>query len=135
MSPDHLTFVKVGGHPDYTMYRSTIYTEYCVLSKAHEDAGSDSYKSVVQYKHFRSAWYAFLDLLDIDYTKGFQCVKCGLNPKTLVMDATVLSFRRELGFWKKENWIFQKIKNVYQKEGLNIIKITNYNPGYFYTLL
>lgn len=80
-------------------YRTTMYTEYCVLVKAHEDAGNYTFSSTVQYKHFRSAWYAFLSLLEIDYTGGFQCTRCGPYPQTLVMDATGLSFRRELGFW------------------------------------
>ena len=73
-----------------------MYTEYCVLVKAHEDSGNYTFSSTV---HFRSAWYAFLALLDVDYTRGFQCTKCGPYPHTLVMDATGLSFRRELGFW------------------------------------
>ena len=80
-------------------YSTTIYTEYCVLVKAHDDAGNHTFSSTVQYKHFRSAWYAFLALLEIDYTGGFQCPRCGPHPHTLVMDATGLSFRRELGFW------------------------------------
>ena len=84
-------------------YRTTIYTEYCILAKAHEDAGNHTFSSTVQYKHFRSAWYAFLALLDIDYSRGFQCTKCGPYPQTLVMDATGLSFRRELGFWDSNN--------------------------------
>lgn len=80
-------------------YTTTIYTEYCILVKAHEDAGNHTFSSTVQYKHFRSAWYVFLALLDIDYSRGFQYTKCGPYPQTLVMDATGLSFRRELGFW------------------------------------
>ena len=88
-----------------------MYTEYCVLIKAHEDAGSSTFSSTVQYKHFRSAWYAFLALLKIDYTGGFQCTKCGPYPQTLVMDATGLSFRRELGFWNSHNIIMDTPKD------------------------
>ena len=76
-----------------------MYTEYCVLIKQHEDAGEVSFKDTVHYDHFRRAWYAFLAHLDIDYSKGFQCKECGSNPHTIVMDATSLSFRRELGFF------------------------------------
>ena len=37
------------------------------------------------------------------YTKiivpGFQCSACGPNPSLVIMDATALSFRRQLDFW------------------------------------
>lgn len=79
-----------------------MYTEYCVLIKAHEDAGSYNFESTVQYNHFRWAWYSFLALLEIDYKKGFQCNKCGSYPQTLIMDATGLSFRKELCFWNSK---------------------------------
>ncbi len=36
-----------------------MYTEYCTLVKAHEDAGCVNFSTIVQYKHYRSAWYAF----------------------------------------------------------------------------
>ncbi len=65
------------------------------LIKAHEDA---DFKEVVQYNHFRSAWYKFLNLLDTEFTEGFQCTICGIHPKILIMDTTGLSFRKELGF-------------------------------------
>ena len=81
-------------------YRTTIYTEYNVLARAHEDAGNSTFTSTVHYNHFLSTWYAFLSLLDIDFTQGFQCATCGSHPKTLIMDATGLSFRKELDFWK-----------------------------------
>ena len=40
-------------------------------------------------------------LLDIDFSKGFQCTQCGSTPSTIVMDATGLAFRRELGFFPR----------------------------------
>lgn len=70
------------------------------MVKAHEDAGNPSFSSTVGYHHFRSAWYAFLSLLDIDFSEGFQCITCGNDPQVIVMDATGLSFRKELDFWK-----------------------------------
>ncbi len=81
-----------------------MHTEYCVLNKAHEDVApsTTSFKKIVHYKYFRSAWYAFLNLLDINFLEGFQCATCGVCPQVVVMDATALSFRRELGFWNSD---------------------------------
>ena len=76
--------------------RTTVYTEYNVLARAH---GNTTFTSTVHYNHYRSAWYA-LSLLAIDFVQGFQCAECGTHPQTLIMDATGLSFRRELDFWK-----------------------------------
>ena len=72
-----------------------MYTEYCALSKLHMDAGS-MIADVFKYNHFRQGWYAFLNLLDIDYSDGFMCDKCGSCPDVLIMDATTLSFRKDL---------------------------------------
>lgn len=69
---------------------------------AHEDAGNSTFADTVHYKHFRAAWYAYLSLLDIDFSSGFQCTTCGPYPQTIIMDATSLSFRKDLDFWKKE---------------------------------
>lgn len=82
-------------------HRTTIFSEYRVLVKAHEDAGNSTFSSTVHYNHFRCAWFAYLSLLDIDFIQGFQCIKCGGDPQMLIMDATGLSFRRELDFWKE----------------------------------
>lgn len=72
-----------------------MYTEYCVLSKAHNDAlapSTSTFMETVPYKLFRSAWYAFLNLLDIDFSSyGFQCKTCGVCPQVVIMDATALS--------------------------------------------
>lgn len=76
-----------------------MYTEYCVLSKAHEDAGNKDFK-LFTYNHFRSSWYSFLNLLDIDMKKGFICEQCGAQPDTVLMDATSLAFRRDVESWQ-----------------------------------
>ena len=39
------------------------------------------------------------NLLNIDYTGGFQCSKCGPSPSLVIMDGTALSFRRQLDYW------------------------------------
>ena len=63
------------------------------------DAGDDTFKVSVSYSHYLSAWYAYMELLDVDLTEGFQCSKCGTTPDLVIMDATALSFRRQLDFW------------------------------------
>ena len=56
----------------YSFDRTTIHTEYNVLIKAH------------------------------DFSGGFQCAICGPHPQAIIMDATALSFRKDLDFWKEE---------------------------------
>ena len=45
----------------------------------------------VEFFHMSSGWFD---------TGGFQCPSCGPHPHTLGLDATGLSFRRKLGFWR-----------------------------------
>lgn len=76
-----------------------------MLNQCFVDAGNSEFKNTVLYVHFLSAWYAYMELLDIDYTEGFLCHECGPFPTLIIMDATALSFRRQLDFWanvKKE---------------------------------
>lgn len=70
-----------------------------MLNQTFIDAGTTEFKSTVQYGHFLAAWYSYVELLDIDYTDGFQCSACGPHPSLVIMDATALSFRRQLDFW------------------------------------
>ena len=44
---------------------------------------------------WRLAWYAFLGLLDIDYSSGFTSAQCGQYPNIVSCDATTLAFKRE----------------------------------------
>ena len=83
----------------FFVYRSTMYTEFCVLKKCLEDANDMSLHNF-QYNHFRTSWYSFLNLLDINYSSGFFCEKCGEVPHTVIMDGTTLSFRRNLDTWQ-----------------------------------
>lgn len=53
----------------------------------------------MHYNHFRFAWYAYLEVLDVDYSTGFQCNHCGPHPELVIMDATALSFRKKYDFW------------------------------------
>ena len=42
----------------------------------------------INNQQWRSSWYSFLDLLDIDYGKGFTCNNSQPYPDTLSCDAT-----------------------------------------------
>lgn len=70
-----------------------------MLNQSFVDAGNSDFKTTVLYCHFLSAWYAYMELLDINFSEGFQCSECGPNPPLIIMDATALSFRRKLDFW------------------------------------
>ena len=84
----------------YFVFRSTIFTEYNVLKKTFIDAGYTDFSDKMSYQDFKEAWYAFLALLDIDYLNSFNCPQCGPDPKTVVMDATSVAFRKELISWE-----------------------------------
>lgn len=81
-------------------YRATIFTEYSVLREMHYDSGNTMFSSLISYHHYRTAWYAFLHLLQIDYHSGFMCQSCGAQPEVVIMDATSLAFRKELDSWQ-----------------------------------
>lgn len=79
----------------------TLYCEYQTLVDMHRDAGHVEFSGIFSYQHFRSSWYSYLGLLDIDFNDGFCCPDCGGQPTTVIMDATALSFRKELDSWQK----------------------------------
>ena len=86
-----------------------MFTEYSILVKTHEDLGNYDFSSQFTYNHFRMAWYAFIQLLDIDFNQSFMCNICGCDPKRVIMDATSLSFRKDYDPWK--NFLSDSIKN------------------------
>ena len=61
-----------------------------------QDAGLQQFKPLFSYNMWRSTWYGFLGLLDIDYPSGFCCPICGYTLDTIVCDGTSLAFRKEL---------------------------------------
>jgi hypothetical protein len=79
--------------------RTTIFTEYSILRKTFVDCGYQDFSEKMSYQDFKESWYAFLDLLDIDYMSTFHCPDCGPDPDTVVMDATSVAFRKELLSW------------------------------------
>ena len=76
-----------------------MYTEYTILQRMHSDTEEEMILNAFKYNHFRISWYSFISLLDINYSQGFYCAKCGINPHSLIMDGTSLSFRRALDSW------------------------------------
>ncbi len=50
-------------------------------------------------QRFIHAWYAFVNLLDVDYKDGFLCPQCGQYPDTIVMDGTALGVRKTFLQW------------------------------------
>lgn len=102
------------------------------MVKAQEDAGNLSFSSMVHYKHFRWAWYSFLALLDVDYSTGFQCSRCGTYPQVLVMDATSLSFRRELGFWDSPVMVDTSNKRVHKGRLVHVTMMCTYALHHLY---
>ena len=76
-----------------------MYTEYNVLKTCHEDVDDAPLQSF-QYNHFRLSWYSFLNLLDIDYSRGFSCDACGEYPNVIIMDGTAVCFRSSLDSWQ-----------------------------------
>ena len=61
-----------------------MYTEYTVLVKIHKDGGGDLI-TYFTYNNFRMAWYAYLQLLDIDIPRAFICGQCGSDPEVILM--------------------------------------------------
>ena len=59
------------------------------------DGGYDA-RLFLNYHQWRTSWYSFIRLLNIDMESGIECPLCGQYPRIIVCDATSLSFRREL---------------------------------------
>ncbi len=61
-----------------------------------DDSGNEGFSQSFTYNHYLQSWYAFLHLLDINFSDGFCCAHCGTTPSVVVMDATSLAFRKSL---------------------------------------
>jgi hypothetical protein len=60
------------------------------------DSGFPYFTSIFNYGNLVESWYAFVNLLDVNFEEGFVCDKCGPDPRTIVCDGTSLGFRRSL---------------------------------------
>lgn len=48
------------------------------------------------------------------YNDGFTCPNCGTEPKTVIMDATSLAFRKQLDSWES---LFQTPPKIEERTG------------------
>eukprot|EP00794_Sanderia_malayensis_P004345 gene4345-4924_t len=74
--------------------RMPMFTYYTVYCTDMTEMGFNI--SQFSYNKFKDTWYAFLGLLDINFQNGFSCNICQDHPRMCIMDATSLSFRKEM---------------------------------------
>ncbi|XP_065055209.1 uncharacterized protein LOC135683786 [Rhopilema esculentum] len=80
--------------------RMPIYVFHTIYVREKRDEGLSCEISTFSYNKFKDAWYSYLELLDIDIDQGFGCEICKNAPDIVLMDATSLSFRKELTHWR-----------------------------------
>eukprot|EP00794_Sanderia_malayensis_P003982 gene3982-4531_t len=80
--------------------RMPIYIFHSIYVQEKRDDGLSELVGNFVYNKFKDSWYSYLRLTDIDVNKNFECSKCLNSPAILLMDATSLSFRRELTHWR-----------------------------------
>ena len=74
-----------------------------ILWRTHFKAHGVKFRKTVAMHHsqswwhgrFNCAWYAYVDLLDIGYSDGFNCSICKHEVDVVICDGTPLSFRRK----------------------------------------
>eukprot|EP00794_Sanderia_malayensis_P003058 gene3058-3521_t len=89
--------------------RMPIYVFHMIYIREKSGDGYSEHVKDFTYNKFKNSWYCYLSLLDIDIDKGFQCEICKEQPSLLIMDATSLSFRKELSHWKS---FLQDVQNA-----------------------
>ena len=52
---------------------------------------------------FVHTWYAFIELLDIEYDDGFSCPQCGDQPQAIVMDGVTVGTKKHFLQWYQHN--------------------------------
>ncbi|XP_065064713.1 uncharacterized protein LOC135690945 [Rhopilema esculentum] len=80
--------------------RMPIYVFHTIYVREKRDEGLSCEISTFSYNKFKDAWYSYLELLDIDIDQGFGCEICKNASDIVLMDATSLSFRKELTHWR-----------------------------------
>eukprot|EP00794_Sanderia_malayensis_P001828 gene1828-2053_t len=80
--------------------RMPIYIFHSIYVQEKRDDGLSELVGNFVYNKFKDSWYSYLRLANIDVNKNFECSKCLNSPAILLMDATSLSFRRELTHWR-----------------------------------
>ena len=69
----------------------TMYTYHTVVRKHLDELGFDT--SVFSYDKFRTSWYNYLRILEIDYQTAFSCSECKDNPEIVLGDGTAFGFQ------------------------------------------
>jgi hypothetical protein len=59
------------------------------------DYGYMDMSKVFPYPKFKTAWYEFLKLLDIDMSDGFMCSTCSTSPAVIVCDGNFCGIPKE----------------------------------------
>ena len=62
----------------------------------HVMANDDGFSDVFSYTEFRNGWMAFKNLLDINYSDGFECPLCKTEPDIIIMDGVCLGMRKSM---------------------------------------
>ena len=57
--------------------------------------GYSNFDKICTFTNFVDVWYAYYDLLDINFEEGFSCESSGSSPDTIICDKTSLGFRWE----------------------------------------
>ena len=77
-----------------------IYVFHTIYVREKREEGLSCEIRTFSYNKFKDVWYSYLELLDIDIDQGFSCEICKNAPDIVLMDATSLSFRKELTHWR-----------------------------------
>ena len=56
---------------------------------------TDGAKPKPTYSDFIQSWYAYMNLLDLDFAAGMVCEECGPSPRTVICDGTSLGFQKK----------------------------------------
>lgn len=67
-------------------------------------------KCIILILRFKYAWYAWLELLDIEYSEGFNCPECGDEPEVVIMDGVTIGIRKSFLPWQK---LTEKVEQVF----------------------
>ncbi|KAH3830787.1 hypothetical protein DPMN_104040 [Dreissena polymorpha] len=78
----------------YLYSRSTMFSFYNVWLQHQSDNGNTQFARIFSYMYFRQTWFAYLQLMDIDFEADFTCRECGPSPVTMLFDGTCLSFKK-----------------------------------------
>ena len=80
-----------------------MHTYHQILCDVLIEFGYKQVKAVFSYERFRRAWYAYLDLLDVNLVDGFMCQHCSTDPQIIICDGTSVAFQKRM--WKAQGYL------------------------------